>query len=120
MTTGRFDNAPIGHLRRHGLRASNGAWNAYVAATRGGGKLIVALGRTAGNATTRSRIRRIARGVFAEVFGAAARADLLLLARTDMHGHSRRQVRAELRDLMARLSNLLARHCPADCVAIYG
>jgi ribonuclease P protein component len=120
MTTRCSDNTPIGRLRRHGIRGSSGAWNAYVAATRGGGKLIVALGRTAGNATTRSRIRRIARGAFAEVFGAAAGADLLLLARTDVHGHSRRQVRAELRDLMARLSKMLTRHRLAGCVATHG
>jgi ribonuclease P protein component len=93
---------------------STGSWNAYGAAARDEGKLIVALGRTAGNATTRSRIRRIARGVFAESFGVDVRADLLLLARTDVHGHSRRQVRAELIDLMARLSNRLVCHRAAD------
>lgn len=87
-----------------------GPWSAYGAVSQGAGRLIVSLGRTAGNATTRSRIRRIARSAFAERFGPAAGIDLLLLARSDVHDHPRRQVRAGLRDLMARLSNTLARH----------
>lgn len=68
----------------------------------------MALGRTAGGATTRSRIRRIARGVFADRYGRGAGMDVLLLARSDVSGHPRRQVRARLDELLSRLSNLLA------------
>ena len=69
----------------------------------------MALGRTAGDATTRSRIRRIARDVFAERFGAAARINLLLLARSNVDALPRRRVRARLEELMVRLSGTLAR-----------
>jgi len=106
--SGRSANTPVGRLRRRGARASEGPWTACGdTASDGRGRLIVALGRTAGSATTRSRIRRIAREVFAERF-AAAGAHLLLLARSNVDGHPRQQVRAGLRELMTRLSNTLA------------
>jgi len=76
----------------------------------------VALGRTAGSATTRSRIRRIAREVFADRFSRPAGVDLLLLARSDVSGHPRRQIRASLAELLTRLANALARR-QADTTA---
>jgi ribonuclease P protein component len=67
------------------------------------------LGRTAGNAATRSRIRRIMREVFAQRFGSGEGVDLLLLARSNVEALPRRQVRAGLGELAARLSRALAR-----------
>ena len=108
--SGRSANTPIGRLRRHGARVSEGPWTACGdTSSDGKGRLIVALGRTAGSATTRSRIRRIAREVFAERFGAAAGVHLLLLARSNVDAHRRQEVRAGLGKLMTRLSNTLAR-----------
>lgn len=105
----RSADTPVGRLRRRGIRVSAGPWTACGDTARdGGGRLIVALGRTAGSATTRSRVRRIAREVFAERFGLAAGVDMLLLARSDLANHPRRQVRARLRELMTRLSSALA------------
>jgi ribonuclease P protein component len=69
----------------------------------------MALGRAAGNAVTRSRIRRIMREVFAQRFGMGAGVDLLLLARSNVETLPRRQVRAGLGELTARLSKALAR-----------
>jgi RNase P protein component len=110
MTRRRAAETPAGRLRRRGIRVSAGAWTACGdTAPPGGGRLIVALGRTAGGATTRSRIRRIAREVFADGFGRPAGVSLLLLARSDVSGQPRRQVRARLAELLTRLSNALAR-----------
>lgn len=106
----RSTDTPVGRLRRRGIRVSAGPWTACGdTAPDGGGRLIVALGRTAGSATTRSRVRRIAREVFVERFGLAAGVDMLLLARSDLSKHPRRQVRARLRELMIRLSETMAR-----------
>ena len=56
----------------------------------------MALGRVAGSAVTRSRIRRIAREVFEQVgIEQAAPLDVLLLTRGDVSSHRRLQVRAE-------------------------
>ena len=110
MTCRRAAETPAGRLRRRGIRVSAGPWTACGdTAPPGGGRLIVALGRTAGGATTRSRIRRIAREVFADGFGRPAGVSLLLLARSDVSGQPRRQVRARLAELLTRLSNALAR-----------
>jgi ribonuclease P protein component len=108
--SGRSVKTPVGRLRRRGARVSEGAWTACGdTASDGRGRLIVALGRTAGGATVRSRIRRIAREVFAERFGRAAGVHLLLIARSNVAACPRREVRARLGKLMARLSNTLAR-----------
>lgn len=106
----RATETPVGRLRRFGVRASAGPWTACGAKASGkSGRLIVALGRTAGCATTRSRIRRIAREVYGERFGPPAGVDLLLLARSDVSDQPRRQVRARLAELLARLSGMLER-----------
>lgn len=106
----RSTDTRVGRLRRCSVRVSAGPWTMCGDMASGErGRLIVALGRTAGGATTRSRIRRIAREVFAERFGSPAGTDLLLLARSDVDGQPRRQVRARLEELMTRLASKLAR-----------
>ncbi len=110
MTCRRAAETPAGRLRGRGIRVSAGPWTACGdTAPQGGGRLIVALGRTAGGAATRSRIRRIAREVFTDGVGRSARLSLLLLARSDVSRQPRRQVRATLVELLTRLSNALAR-----------
>jgi ribonuclease P protein component len=91
-------------LRGRGVRVSGGAWTLCGDRAREArGRLILALGRAAGTAVTRSRIRRIAREVLGRGRDAAAGSDLLLLARRDVSGQSRRQVRASLGELLRRL-----------------
>lgn len=117
MTARRGAETPASRLRRRGVRVSAGPWTACGDnAPGGGGRLIVALGRIAGSATTRSCIRRIARDVFADKFGCSPGMDLLLLARSDVSGHPRRQIRASLAELLTRLANALARR-QADTTA---
>lgn len=109
MTGGRPVQTRLGRLRRRGVRVSSGPWTACAgAAPAGEGRLIVALGRAAGNATSRSRIRRIAREVFAQRIGSDGSVDLLLLVRSRVDSLPRRQVRARLGELMARLAGVLA------------
>ena len=97
-------------LRRRGVRLSAGPWTVCAeTAPAGGSRLIVALGRTAGAATARSRIRRIARGVFFDPCRRTGALAVLLLARSDVSRQPRRQVRASLVHLCTRLSAALAR-----------
>ena len=106
----RTAGTPAARLRRLGVRVSDGPWTACGQKPTGrGGRLIVALGRAAGGATTRSRVRRTAREVFATQFGRPARLDVLLLARGDLSVQPRRQVRARLAELFTRVSNAVAR-----------
>jgi|GEM_PF-3274009 len=101
--------AATSRLRGHGVRVSGGAWTLCGARARGAhGRLILALGRAAGTAVTRSRIRRIAREVLGHGPDAAG-TDLLLLARGDVSGQPRRQVRASLAELLRRLRAALER-----------
>ena len=98
------------HLRVHGMRISAGPWTIYGESARPSeGKVIVALGRIAGKAATRSRIRRIAREVFSSRFGSAGDINLLLLARGDVTSHPRRKVRLHLSKLLVRIPGALAR-----------
>jgi ribonuclease P protein component len=95
-------------LRREGVRVSGGPWTLCGDRARGAEpRLILALGRAAGGAVTRSRIRRIAREVLGA--GCAAGIDVLLLARADVSRQTRRQARARLAELLRRLSALLDR-----------
>src|SRR3989304_2555553 len=72
---------PAIRLRRHGVRVSGGPWTLCGDRARGAhGRLILALGRAAGGAVTRSRIRRIAREVLGHGCDATGGTDLLLLA----------------------------------------
>ena len=69
----------------------------------------MALGRVAGSAVTRSRIRRIAREVFEQVgIEQAAPLDVLLLTRGDVSSHRRLQVRADLSGLVTRAFGVAA------------
>ncbi len=99
-----------GHLRRQGVRVSAGPWTICANSAPGRGRLILALGRASGGAVTRSRVRRIAREVLAGRCERPEAADLLLLARSDVSRHPRRQVRGSLAELLNRLSAALARH----------
>lgn len=97
-------------LRGHGVRVSGGAWTLCGDRAREAhGRLILALGRAAGTAVTRSRIRRIAREVLGRGRDAAAGTDLLLLARSDVSGQPRRQIRANFAELLRRLCAALER-----------
>jgi ribonuclease P protein component len=97
-------------LRERGVRVSGGAWTLCGDRASGArGRLILALGGAAGTAATRSRIRRIAREVLGRGSGAAAQADVLLLARSDVSGQPRRQVRASLAGLHRRLCAAMER-----------
>lgn len=99
-----------GRLRRQGVRVSAGPWTVCATdAPDRGGRLILALGRASGGAVTRSRVRRIAREVLATRCKRPEAADLLLLARSDVSRHPRRQVRASLAELLKRLSVALGR-----------
>lgn len=99
-----------GRLRRQGIRVSAGPWTICANSAPGrDGRLILALGRASGGAVTRSRVRRIAREVLAACCKRPEPADLLLLARSDVSRHPRRQVRAGLAELLKRLSVALAR-----------
>ncbi len=72
--------------------------------------MIVALGRTAGSAVTRSRVRRIARNVFtAAVFAAPVALQLLLFVRKDVRDRPRRGIREDLQNLLARVPDALRR-----------
>jgi ribonuclease P protein component len=64
--------------------------------------LIVALGRTAGDAVTRSRVRRVAREVFRPLRDVKPRIDVLVLAREEVKKVPRRDLRNALQGLMAR------------------
>ena len=100
-----------GRPHRHGIKASAGPWTIFADKIRDQrGTLIVALGRVAGSAVTRSRIRRIARDTFRKVqTEQAVHMDVLLLARSDVSCRPRRQVRADLLGLAARAVGGLAR-----------
>lgn len=102
--------APAIRLRRHGVRVSGGLWTLCGDRARGAeGKLVLVLGRAAGGAATRSRIRRIAREVLGGGRNASGGTDLLLLARGDLSRQARRQIRAGLAELLTRLCAALAR-----------
>lgn len=102
-------STPASRLRRRGVRVTGGAWTLCGDRARSAhGRLILALGRAAGTAVTRSRIRRVARDVLGRGLDAAG-TDLLLLARSDVSGQPRRQVRADLGELLRRLCAALER-----------
>src|SRR3989304_1594586 len=101
---------PAIRLRRNGGRVSGGAWTLCGDRARGAhGQLILALGRAAGGAVTRSRIRRIAREVLRHGCEATGGTALPRRAGGDVSRQTRRQVRAGLADLLSRLCAALAR-----------
>jgi ribonuclease P protein component len=74
------------------------------------GCLIVALGRKAGYAATRSRIRRLARDVFkAGLLREGGTLNLLLFVRKDVSDQPRRKVRQDLQSLLARVPETIRR-----------
>jgi RNase P protein component len=87
---------------------TSGPWAAYVERVPDqDGQLIVALGRTAGTATVRSRARRIAREVYASRFGRPGEMSLLLLARGAVGGETRGQLRGRLAEMLGRAAKLV-------------
>jgi ribonuclease P protein component len=105
--------SPAGQIRRSGVRVHGGPWTVFAApGITAGGRLIVALGRAAGGAVVRNRIRRIARGVYAgarEDFSGSA---FLLAARSDVGDVPRRRARAAIEGLLRRGHEVLARRRP--------
>lgn len=74
------------------------------------GWLIVALGRVAGKAVARSRVRRIAREAYASQFGRPAGVNLLLLAKSDVSEETREHVRGRLSEMLRRVARLVEGH----------
>lgn len=100
----------VARIRRKGLRVSGGPWTVYITpALQPSGRLVVALGRTAGTAVTRSRTRRIAREVFRPLRHDGVRMDVLLFAREDLRAQSRRHLRTTLQELLGRGARSLGR-----------
>jgi ribonuclease P protein component len=69
----------------------------------------VALGRTAGGAVVRNRIRRIARDVYKGARGDFSGSAFLLAARSDVGDVPRRRVRVAIEGLLRRGHEVLAR-----------
>jgi len=92
-----------------------GSWTAYAAPSGSSdGRLIVALGRSAGGAVTRSRVRRLARDAFNLLRDKKIEIDLLLMARDDIRNQSRRDIRKTLQRLMTRGAEALGRRGSAQ------
>lgn len=109
MRRGRLETLAA-ELRRGGVRVSTGPWTLCVNTTSvGAGRLVLVIGRAAGGAVTRSRIRRLARTAFTDRRKTVDGVDCLLLVRSDVSDHPRRKIRADLTDLLARLPTALAR-----------
>ena len=102
--------SPAGQIRRSGVRVHGGPWTVFVApGITAGGRLIVALGRTAGGAVVRNRIRRIARDVYKSARGNFSDSAFLLAARSDVGDVPRRRVRVAIEELLRRGHEVLAR-----------
>ena len=102
--------SPAGQIRRSGVRGHGGPWTVFVApGITASGRLIVALGRTAGGAVVRSRIRRIARDVYQGARGDFSGSAFLLAARSDGGDVPRRRVRVAIEELLRRGHEVLAR-----------
>jgi len=102
--------SPAGQIRRSGVRVHGGPWTVFVAPEiTVGGRLIVALGRTAGGAVVRNRIRRIARDVYKGVRGDFSGSAFLLAARSDVGVVPRRRVRVAIEGLLRRGYEVSAR-----------
>jgi ribonuclease P protein component len=88
-------------MRQSGIRVLHGPWVAYTSPGEPA-SLVVALGRAAGGAVTRSRIRRLARDVFREAASHRVSTHTLLMARGDLDSIPRRQARKGLALLFER------------------
>jgi ribonuclease P protein component len=86
----------------------------YVArSTDTGGRLVVALGRKAGDSVTRSRARRVARDVFRALLKQEPQPDILLVARDDIRQQPRREIRQTLQRLITRGNEVVHPNAPA-------
>jgi ribonuclease P protein component len=103
----RVRRSLVHQIRRSGLRLHSGPWTLYVGDS--GKRLVVSLGRTAGPAVARSRIRRIARSVFADRRLSSLDVTLLLTARAFVGEVTRTQLRADFSRLLDRVQHALAR-----------
>lgn len=99
----------FGQIRRSGVRIHGGPWT--VSGVRETpGRIIVALGRTAGPAVVRSRVRRIARDVFRRAPGEIARnTSVLIMARESVAKEPRRHIRVKLDGLLGRLGQAITK-----------
>jgi len=106
----RVRGALVRQLRRSGVRLHGGRWTLYVLrASDGERRLVVSLGRTAGPAVVRSRVRRIARDVFANPDVPPLDASILLTARAFVGEVPRAQLRQDLAKLRDRAAQALDR-----------
>ena len=103
----RGRNSLVREIRRWGVRLHSGPWSVYVGV--GEKQLIVSLGRTAGPAISRSRIRRIARSVFTDTRLSPLDAPILLTARAFVGEVPRRLLREDFLKLRGRVEQLLSR-----------
>lgn len=107
----RKRSAPeLNTIRRGGVRVTHGPWALYVApGLQPRRRFFIALGRRAGGAVARSRIRRIARDIFKVFAYTEAGFDALLLARGDVALEPRRSVRKVLYGLLERGRSAMAK-----------
>jgi ribonuclease P protein component len=95
-------------IRRESVRLHSGPWTVYVGrGLQEEARAIVSLGRTAGPAVARSRIRRIARSVFGESRAPHLDVPLLLTARASVATTPRRRLRADFGKLKDRVVQAL-------------
>jgi ribonuclease P protein component len=95
--------SPAAKIRRCGAKVHGGPWTIFSAPGMASpGKLIVALGRRAGGAVVRSRIRRIARDVYSKAGSDLLGVDFLLAVRSDVGQVPRCRVRGVLQGLFRR------------------
>jgi ribonuclease P protein component len=105
----RGRKARAAELRGRGVRVAGGPWVVFAGPGKGQGRLVAALGKSAGPAVTRSRIRRIARNVVRAERDRLDGVSLLLLARGDASRLPRRTIRAGIASVLARIPEALAR-----------
>jgi ribonuclease P protein component len=102
--------SPAGQIRRCGVKVHGGPWTIFAAPGRTSERrLIIALGRSAGGAVVRNRIRRVARDVFTKTHKELVGADFLLVARSEISKRPRRRVRMSLDGLFRRGHEALVR-----------
>jgi ribonuclease P protein component len=101
-------------VRRSGVRIHGGPWTVSGIADAQG-RLVVALGRAAGPAVVRSRVRRIARDVFLrDRGGLVLNTSVLVRARASLAEEPRQQMRASLAELKVRLDQAMNRQKRGD------
>lgn len=102
----------FGRVRRDGIRVHGGPWTVS-GMPDDCDHLVVALGRAAGPAVVRSRMRRIARDVFLREEGQPPRRrSVLIMARASLAHEPRRRVRIKLEELKLRLEQAIEVRTP--------